>query len=112
MENKDAKLEEDSQSKEDSHLDKDAQLKKFKDAITEFNIERHGLITLLENIPGMVYSADHNWNVNIMNTAVEKISGYSKLDFDNGRVNWSELVHQGSFLIPDLVFVIHRFVFQ
>lgn len=48
---------------------------------------------LIQNIPGMVYSASYNWSVNII-TNSENICGYSEDNFKNHDIEWIDLIYE------------------
>ena len=47
---------------------------------------------LLNNIPGMVYSAKSDWSTEVIYNS-ENICGYSTEDFSSQKVNWLDIIH-------------------
>src|SRR5690554_734425 len=66
-----------------------------KDRAKQLQRSARHLATLLENLPGMAYRCRNhkNWPVEFVSDGCLALSGYSKKDFEEHRVYWSELVH-------------------
>ncbi len=51
------------------------------------------LVSLLDNVPGIVYRGNRDWSVEFMGAEVGKVTGYTAEDFVSGTVKWKELIH-------------------
>ncbi len=53
------------------------------------------LATLFENLPGMAYRCVNqpNWPMEFVSEGCHELSGYSRIDFEEQRVFWGELIH-------------------
>jgi len=51
------------------------------------------LVSLLDNVPGIVYRGNRDWSVEFMGAEVEKVTGYTAEDFVSGTVKWKDLIH-------------------
>ena len=49
--------------------------------------------TLLENVPCMVYLGRADWSTEVISGYSELITGYAVSDFNEGRINWKDLIH-------------------
>lgn len=47
---------------------------------------------LVEDVPGMVYRADQDWNIEIIGGGAEKITGYGKKIFEDKIIKWKEII--------------------
>ncbi len=50
-------------------------------------------ISLINNLPGVVYRGHRDWSVSFMGAQVEKVTGYTAGEFLDGVVRWKELIH-------------------
>ena len=60
--------------------------------IQELSASEKKYRSLVNNIPGFVYTGYPDWTAEIISD-VEALSGYTKQDFDSGRINWLMLLH-------------------
>ena len=51
------------------------------------------LISLLDHVPGLVYRGQRDWTMTIVSADVERLTGYSPMEFLDGSVNWKNLIH-------------------
>ena len=51
------------------------------------------LVSLMNNVPGVVYRGLPDWTVSFMGANIEKIVGHSSEEFTSGRKPWDEIVH-------------------
>ncbi|NJD63515.1 MAG: PAS domain S-box protein [Deltaproteobacteria bacterium] len=51
------------------------------------------LLSLMNNIPGIVYRGHWDWSVSFIGAEVESLTGYSAEEFLSGAVNSKELIH-------------------
>jgi PAS domain S-box-containing protein len=51
------------------------------------------LMSLMDNVPGIVYRGHRDWSVSFMGAQVERVTGYTAVEFLSGAVKWKELVH-------------------
>ena len=51
------------------------------------------LVSLMNNVPGVVYRGLPDWTVSFMGANIEKIVGYSSEEFTSARKPWVEIVH-------------------
>ena len=51
------------------------------------------LMSLMNNIPGVVYRGNRDWSVSLMGAEVERVTGYTAEEFMSGAVKWKELIH-------------------
>jgi two-component system, LuxR family, sensor kinase FixL len=53
------------------------------------------LATLFQNLPGMAYRRENqkNWPMKFVSDGCLELSGYSREDFEQRRVDWGELIH-------------------
>src|SRR3989304_442210 len=51
------------------------------------------LLSLINNVPGMVYRGHPDWSLSFIGAEVEPVTGYSAEEFTSGAVNWPGLVH-------------------
>jgi diguanylate cyclase (GGDEF)-like protein/PAS domain S-box-containing protein len=56
---------------------------------------RRKLATLINSLPGLVYSADPKllWPVTFISEGAEPLTGYRAADFSNGTLDWADIVH-------------------
>ncbi|MDO8739786.1 MAG: PAS domain S-box protein, partial [Candidatus Deferrimicrobium sp.] len=50
-------------------------------------------VSLMSNIPGVVYRGHRDWSVSFMGAQVEEVTGYTAEEFLDGVVRWKELIH-------------------
>ncbi|MBI5576732.1 MAG: PAS domain-containing protein [Deltaproteobacteria bacterium] len=51
------------------------------------------LMSLMNNVPGIVYRGYQDWSVGFMGAEVERVTGYTAEEFTGGSVKWKELMH-------------------
>ncbi|MBI5576374.1 MAG: PAS domain-containing protein [Deltaproteobacteria bacterium] len=51
------------------------------------------LISLMNNVPGMVYRGRRDWSLELIGADVERITGYRPDEFLDGGVVWRDLIH-------------------
>jgi len=51
------------------------------------------LLSLMNNIPGIVYRGLRDWSLSFIGFDVERITGYTSEEFINGRAKWRDLIH-------------------
>jgi len=51
------------------------------------------LVSLMNNIPGVVYRGNRDWSVSFMGAEVERVTGYTAGEFMSGAVKWKKLIH-------------------
>ncbi len=51
------------------------------------------LLSLMNNVPGVVYRGLRDWSLTFMGAEVERLTGYSAEDFLQGFVAWQSVVH-------------------
>jgi len=51
------------------------------------------LVSLMNNVPGVVYRGHPDWTVSVMGANIENVMGYSSEEFTSGRKRWDEIVH-------------------
>jgi len=56
------------------------------------DLER-SVISLMNNIPGIVYRGLPDWSVTFMGADVERITGYTAEEFISGKVCWRDLIY-------------------
>ena len=47
---------------------------------------------LVSNIPAVVFRGYADWSVEVFDDKIEELTGYSKEDFNSGRLKWSDLI--------------------
>jgi len=50
-------------------------------------------VSLMSNIPGVVYRGHRDWSVSFMGAQVEQVTGYTAEEFLDGAVRWKEMIH-------------------
>jgi PAS domain S-box-containing protein len=50
-------------------------------------------VSLMNNLPGVVYRGYRDWSVSFMGAQVEQVTGYTAEEFLDGVVRWKELIH-------------------
>ena len=50
-------------------------------------------VSLMSNIPGVVYRGHRDWSVSFMGAQVEQVTGYAAEEFLDGTVRWKERIH-------------------
>jgi PAS domain S-box-containing protein len=51
------------------------------------------LLSLMNNVPGVVYRGLRDWSITFVGAEVERLTGYSAEDFMQGFVTWQSVVH-------------------
>jgi PAS domain S-box-containing protein len=51
------------------------------------------LLSLVNNVPGIVYRGHKDWSLSFIGTEVEPVTGYTAREFTRGAVKWKEIVH-------------------
>ena len=51
------------------------------------------LLSLMNNVPGVVYRGLRDWSITFLGAEVEHLTGYAAEDFLRGSVKWQEIVH-------------------
>ena len=51
------------------------------------------LLSLINNVPGMVYRGHPDWSLSFIGAEVEPVTGYSAEEFTSGAVNWPGIIH-------------------
>ena len=51
------------------------------------------LLSLTNNVPGMVYRGHRDWSLSFIGAEVEPVTGYTAEEFMSGAVNWKEIIH-------------------
>jgi PAS domain S-box-containing protein len=51
------------------------------------------LVSLMNNVPGVVYRGLPDWSVSFIGSNVERITGYTQAEFLSGAVSWREFIH-------------------
>jgi PAS domain S-box-containing protein len=51
------------------------------------------LLSLMHNVPGIVYRGHRDWSVSFIGAEVESITGYTADEFLGGVARWKELIH-------------------
>jgi len=51
------------------------------------------LMSLMNNVPGIVYRGHRDWSLSLMGAQVERVTGYTAEEFLSGAVKWKELIH-------------------
>jgi len=51
------------------------------------------LLSLMNNIPGIVYRGHRNWSISFIGAEVESVTGYTAEEFLSGAAHWKELIH-------------------
>jgi PAS domain S-box-containing protein len=51
------------------------------------------LVTLMNNIPGVVFRGHRDWSVSFMGAGVEQITGYTAEEYTGGVARWKERIH-------------------
>ncbi len=57
------------------------------------------LVSLMNNVPGVVYRGLPDWSVPFMGANIEEIVGYPSVEFTSGRKPWHAIVHPGDHLM-------------
>jgi len=50
-------------------------------------------VSLMNNLPGVVYRGHRDWSVSFMGAQVEQVTGYTAEEFLDGVVRWKERIH-------------------
>jgi two-component system cell cycle sensor histidine kinase/response regulator CckA len=50
-------------------------------------------VSLMNNLPGVVYRGHRDWSVSFMGAQVEQVTGYTAEELLDGVVRWKELIH-------------------
>jgi len=50
-------------------------------------------VSLMNNLPGVVYRGHRDWSISFMGAQVEQITGYTAEEFLYGIVRWKEMIH-------------------
>lgn len=65
--------------------------------ILEVSVEKqelgNRLISLINNVPGMVYRGHRDWSLSFIGAEVKPFTGYTAEEFTSGAVNWKTIVH-------------------
>ena len=48
---------------------------------------------LVNSVPCMIYRANPDWSVSLVGTWIERITGYSISAFEDGTINWTDIIH-------------------
>jgi PAS domain S-box-containing protein len=51
------------------------------------------LLSLINNVPGIVYRGHKDWSLSFIGAEVEPVTGYAAEEFTRGAVKWKEIVH-------------------
>ena len=51
------------------------------------------LLSLMNNVPGIVYRGHRDWSISFIGAEVESVTGYTAGEFLEGAVAWKELIH-------------------
>lgn len=51
------------------------------------------LMSLMNNVPGIVYRGNRDWSLSFMGAEVERVTGYTAGELTSGAVKWKELIH-------------------
>ncbi|MHB1013041.1 MAG: hybrid sensor histidine kinase/response regulator [Desulfobacteria bacterium] len=51
------------------------------------------LISLINNVPGIVYRGYRDWSISFIGAEVEPVTGYTPDNFTSGTVGWKEIIH-------------------
>jgi len=51
------------------------------------------LLSLINNVPGIVYRGHRDWSISFMGAEVESVTGYTAEEFLNGTARWKEQIH-------------------
>jgi PAS domain S-box-containing protein len=51
------------------------------------------LLSLMNNVPGIVYRGHRDWSLSLIGAEVESVTGYPAGEFIDGTVRWKELIH-------------------
>ena len=51
------------------------------------------LLTLINNINGMVYRGHRDWSMSVIGAEVEPVTGYTAEEFMTGAVSWKAIIH-------------------
>jgi len=55
--------------------------------------QRTHLLSLTNNVPGMVYRGHRDWSLSFIGAEVEPVTGYSAEEFTSGAARWKEIIH-------------------
>src|SRR3990172_4082399 len=55
--------------------------------------QRTHLLSLTNNVPGMVYRGHRDWSLSFIGADVEPVTGYSAEEFTSGAARWKEIIH-------------------
>ncbi|MGA6993082.1 MAG: PAS domain S-box protein, partial [Candidatus Deferrimicrobiaceae bacterium] len=56
------------------------------------------LLSLMNNVPGVVYRGKRDWSLTFMGAEVERLTGYTAEEFLQGTARWKEIVHPDDLL--------------
>ncbi len=73
----------------------------------EFRDREHtsnSLLSLMDNVPGMVYRGQRDWSMTIVSAAVERMIGFTPQEFLDGTVSWKNLIHPDDLLSIKMAF--------
>ncbi len=62
------------------------------------------LLSLMDNVPGMVYRGQRDWTMTIVSAAVERMTGFTPQEFLEGAVSWRNLIHPEDLLSIKMAF--------
>ncbi len=51
------------------------------------------LLSLMNNVPGVVYRGNRDWSISFIGAEVESVTGYTAAEFIGGAVGWKGLIH-------------------
>jgi PAS domain S-box-containing protein len=51
------------------------------------------LLSLMNNIPGIVYRGHRDWSISFIGAEVESVTGYTAEEFLSGAAQWKDLIH-------------------
>jgi PAS domain S-box-containing protein len=51
------------------------------------------LLSLMNNVPGIVYRGHRDWSISLIGAEVEAVTGYTAGEFLDGTIRWKELIH-------------------
>ncbi|GAB4227879.1 MAG: hypothetical protein OHK0028_00950 [Deltaproteobacteria bacterium] len=51
------------------------------------------LVSLMDNVPGVVYRGLPDWTISVMGADIRNLLGYDSEEFVGGRKHWSDIVH-------------------
>src|SRR3989337_86933 len=53
----------------------------------------HNLISLANNVQGMIYRGHQDWSLSFISAEVERITGYTAEEFVSRAASWKEIIH-------------------